>query len=408
MDFFVNPEDLKGWVLERDSADEAATRIMEITGNEDQQDIVETCEKIFGSEEDTGQQAAETLFSVLAKYNLTSLTKESSGINRLTKEAQIMRQPGEYNMPLRVCPKLPYSVGKRLISTYNCRHYCLDSLVLDDTPDKVYCMETLWRRHMMDKFAREFKNDEGKWVGGYINERFQVFHNDGGNQMELPNGERTRKPRPHQYSTERRLEEGRGEKTYDIVASTGSKVIKLAANDKLSKEASADNEISEIFGDIIEMRDAGLTDEAILGQVSDHYGLPILAVAKIQKAAYRAVNRHGGMVYSYNSTSKIKTASLDYPQEHTSWASRVDPNQTVVVDSAGPEGVQCHTLPDGQPLMVPVNSFSSDYAPLDPDTAENDTIVDTARELGIDENVEQQPADAMEPAETDFNIENVQ
>ena len=206
MEFFTSPEDLKGWVKTQESPDEAALKIMDIIGKNEEMDIVDTCRAIFEGEQETGvDNASKILFSVLAKHNLTEI-KEGKMNDKLKKEAQIMRQPGEYDMPLRICPKLPFSVGKRLISTYNCRHYCLDSVVFDDDPERIYCAEALWRRHVADKFSREWKDKDGKWVGGYINERFQVYKDDGGNQMELANDERTRKPRPHQYSIERRCE----------------------------------------------------------------------------------------------------------------------------------------------------------------------------------------------------------
>ena len=226
MDFFTSPQDLKGWVKSQESGDSAAQKIIELIGPQEEQDIVETCRAIYEQEDNN---ASEVLFEVLAKHNLTQI-KEGDMKGKMRREADSGIQRGQaplyQSMPLRVCPKLPYSAGKRVISTWNCREHCLDSIVLDDDPLRVYCAEALWRRHVMDKFSREFKDKEGKWVGGYINERFQVFHDDGGNQMELANEERTRKPRPHQYSIERRLSEGRGEETYDLTAAS-QKLVKV-------------------------------------------------------------------------------------------------------------------------------------------------------------------------------------
>jgi hypothetical protein len=216
-------------------------------------------------------------------------------------------------MPLRVCPKLPYSAGKRVISTWNCREHCLDSIVLDDDPLRVYCAEALWRRHVMDKFSREFKNKEGKWVGGYINQRFQVFQDDGGNQMELANEERTRKPRPHQYSIERRLSEGRGEETYDIVASS-EKMVKVASTQPTSED---DDNIYQIFDDIIEMKESGLSDEDIIYQVAEHYDRGIHAVAQIHKIAMKQLNRHSGIVYAHDNSKMQKVAQSVIPERST-------------------------------------------------------------------------------------------
>jgi hypothetical protein len=316
MEFFTSPEDLRGWVMLQESPYSAATKITEIIGLNDQQDIVDTCREIFQNQDDVAENASKILFGVLANHNLTKQKKEGANMNnKLRRQAQIMRQPGEYVMPLTVCPKLPYSVGKRLISTYNCRHYCLDSLVLDDNPGRVYCAETLWRRHVMDKFSREFKNDKGKFVGGYINSRFQVFHDDGGNQMELANKERTRKPRPHQYSTERRLSEGRGEETYDITAFSGGKIIRLASSDAPVDD---NDKILRVFDDMIEMRQANISDEDIIYKVAEHYDMNISAVASVFKVAMKQMQRHSGTVYSYNDTSKIqKEAQATLPQNTT-------------------------------------------------------------------------------------------
>jgi hypothetical protein len=266
--FFTSPGDLADWVLEAGSPDKAIDRIGNLPGVEAGRrlDIEETVKRIFSKAD--AANAAEVLNGILAGAGITEeavRTAEAkadkaqaiddlrkSGVitsdehSKMIKEAQIMRQPGEYVMPLRFCPKLPkQSAGQGLISTYNCRHYCLDSIVLDDDPERVYCAEAMWRRHVMDKFSREWKDREtGRWVGGYINDRFHVFPTAGtpankdvdtmgGNQMELRPDERTRIPRPHQWSTERRLQEQREKGSgYDLTVNTfGKQVVKKAAAD---------------------------------------------------------------------------------------------------------------------------------------------------------------------------------
>jgi len=302
MIFFTSSADLEKWVKTQESPDSAAQKIIGVIGEEKQQDIVQTCRSIF--EEKDSLSAAKVLYQILSKYNLVEI-REGNMQDKMIKQAQIMRQPGEYNMPFRVCPKLPYSVGKRLISTYNCRHYCLDSIVLDDDPDRVYCAESMWRRHVMDKFSREFKDKDGKWVGGYINERFQVFHDDGGNQMELANGERTRKPRPHQFSTERRLEEGRGAETTDLTASS-QKIVKIAS---VNKDKS-DDKIYQVFDDILEMTQSGLSDEDIISKTAEHYDMDILSVASIHKMAVTQLKRSSGVAYAYDNSKMTKSAQV--------------------------------------------------------------------------------------------------
>ena len=63
MDFFVNPEDLKGWVKSQPSSQDAANKILELTGNDREQDIQETCKSIFETDDET---ASKVLFGVLA------------------------------------------------------------------------------------------------------------------------------------------------------------------------------------------------------------------------------------------------------------------------------------------------------------------------------------------------------
>jgi len=299
MQFFTSSVDLLSWVRKQKSPDEAANKLLEIVkGNE--KDIVDTCSAIYQKE--NAEEASSILFKILSKYKITQ-TREGKMNDKMIKEAQIIGKdaPLYANMGWKVCPKLIFSVGKRMISEYNCRNQCLDSLVLDDDPNRVYCLEALWRRHVMDKFAREFKNKEGKWVGGYVNERFQVFKDDGGNQMQLAHGERTRLPRPHQYSTERRLSEGRGEETKDIVASSDA-MIKTAALEQ------NDGKFYQMFNDVLEMREAGLSDEDIIYHVAEHYNEPIPEVAGVYKVAMKMLGRYKSTVYAMDNSKITKTA----------------------------------------------------------------------------------------------------
>jgi hypothetical protein len=255
--FFTSPGDLTDWIrreakTEQDAAELVAS--LPSVGTKDIDSIRESVHRIYANTD--SENASGVLFKILASAGITEEQAKQAVVGlgqvkvaeylhankiitaeqkaSMIKEAQIMRQPGEYPMPLRYCPKLLGSVGKRLISTYNCRHYCLDGLVFDDDPERVYCGETLWRRHVMDKFSTEWKDREtGQYVGGYINGRFYVYHDVSANQMELKPNERTRKPRPHQWSTERRLVEQREKGSgYDLtlgkVAKAGGGQIKVA------------------------------------------------------------------------------------------------------------------------------------------------------------------------------------
>jgi len=377
MEFFTSPEDLSGWVKSQESADSAANKIMEIIGATDEQDVVDTCRSIYDNTETT--EATEVLFGVLAKNNLVKLVT-ANGNGKIVKEAQSQRT-GLYNdMDKRICPKLPKR--SNIISTWNCREHCLDSLVLDDDPDRVYCKEALWRRHVMDKFSREFKDKEGKWVGGYINERFQIMRDDGGNQMELANGERTRNPRPHQYSTERRLEEARGEKTTDLTASiqNKSKIVKLASKDC----SNGDSNTYLIFNDVTEMTEAGLSYEDILTKVSEHYNVSITKVASIHKIAMHKMKTHSGTKYAYSSPSIMeKTSGLASGAEMIAVdtipmqnGGMLQPNTRVKVLD---ENTGSYQLADGQRITL--------ANPLDVSKMIDADIQSGADEVGLSENI---------------------
>jgi len=386
MEFFTSPEDVSGWVRSQDSADSAASKILEIIGSTDEQDVVDTCRSIYDNTEES--DASQVLFGVLAKNDLVR-TVTSSGDNSMIKEAQSQRM-GLYNdMDKRICPKLPRRSS--IISTWNCREHCLDSLVLDDDPDRVFCKEALWRRHVMDKFSREFKDKEGKWVGGYINERFQVMHDDGGNQMELANGERTRLPRPHQYSTERRLEEGRGEKTTDITASVqnNGNIVKLAS---ISDSNKNDDEIYEIFSDLIEMTEAGLSYENILTKVAEHYSMSITSIASIHKIAIQKLSAHSGVRYAYSTPRKMEKTSqvsgmIAVTTIPTQGGGMIQPNTQVEVvnESAG-----VYRLPDGQEVTLTNVMDSEKIQPQDVHNGAED--VGLLEDIAIDPMAEQAQA----------------
>ena len=397
MEFFTSPEDLAGWVRSQGSADQAARKFLEIINSDDEQDVVDTCRAIY-DDKDESQDAQDILFGVLAKNNLVNI-KEGKKENKIVKEAQSQRMGLYNNMELRICPKLPKR--SNIISTWNCREHCLDSMVLDDDPERVYCKEAIWRRHVMDKFSREFKDKEGKWVGGYLNERFQVMHDDGGNQMELANGERTRKPRPHQYSTERRLEEGRGNKTTDLTASKSNKIVKLA-----NKCSDNDDMVYNMFHDIVEMKEAGITYEDILTKVSEHYNVPITRVASIHTIAESEMQRHNGALYSYASNGIEKISELA-------------PGTRMLVIDTIPTKSGAQLLPNTNMVLEVVDETSGTYRlangqnvvlanPMDVQKMVEADINEAADEVGLNEPVDEaNPVSVDESGSENFPIEDV-
>lgn len=84
-------------------------------------------------------------------------------------------------------------------------------LVLDDIKDIDY--ESIWRQNVMDKYTQPYRDEDGNYVGGTINKRFEVNSNvDPINNMQLLPGTRHRPYIPELGSTEARMEVARGNK----------------------------------------------------------------------------------------------------------------------------------------------------------------------------------------------------
>ena len=374
--FFTSPKDIENWVREnRKDAVNLITAILQ--DDQNHQDVQESVQSILDNRD--AEHAGVTLFNLFAQHKIVeqNIRQENHVANKkvqvmktaqqdnsqeksqgLVKQAQIMRQPGEYPMKLRVCPKLPASVGGRLISTYNCRHYCLDSIVLDDDADRVYCAEALWRKHIMDKFSREWMEPKtGQYVGGYINNRFHVFPDAGtpdnpdvprdqGNRMTLAPQERTRQVQPHEYSMERRLEENRDKGSVKPLTLTASEdlrnalyaqaeskgFVKIASSDIKNPPAS---QISDAFAEAVELHQSGVPADEALAMISKNNNLKVETAYKIQSMALRKVTAHGTDVYM------IKTAAVP-----ASAPQQVIPNGGNLTTSEG------YVLPQGTTFSV--------------------------------------------------------
>jgi hypothetical protein len=112
--------------------------------------------------------------------------------------AYMTHGPGEN----RFCPKI-----RQPVSTYICRYHCLDGIAVDD--HQVICGEALWRQHVMDKFSVEHRDADGKWVGGYLEKRFEIHHDDGGHPALLKPGTRHAPIHEDAWSLEKRMSEMR-------------------------------------------------------------------------------------------------------------------------------------------------------------------------------------------------------
>jgi hypothetical protein len=377
--FFTSSTDLLRWVKENNTSHkEASAKLMSAIGNtKHEQDIAETTKRIFSNR--NVENAADVLFELLSKYDITSnrikhaeveydkqivamalahydatqntkidanagntktvaknntVLQKTAQIMRqpvaenstvLQKTAQIMRQPGQYDMDLRVCPKLPKSVGNRLISTYNCRHYCLDGITFDDDPGRVYCGETMWRKHVLDKFSREWQDPKtGEWVGGYINNRFYVFPDAGtpgnpgvdrcqGNKMSLAPWERSKQPKKHEWSMERRLEEQRSPGStksivlHNVVASAKNTITITGSGNQSSDNELKDDNVSKIFSELIDMNNNGISPSVAIATTSDKYKCPIEKVAILQETAMRKMSSHQADAYRFSQNTLQNT-----------------------------------------------------------------------------------------------------
>ena len=340
MEFFNSPDDLKGWIKSRHTCDEAISGLLDITNTHDQS-VSDVCEKIFDSQEDSEVEKDSTiLFGVLAKH--LAEIKTAKGAKNMEKLAQnspsMSRQrngwvKGMRNKWNRVVDGFndgtPWRIDRDKM--YDFTHYYIDDIKFDEDPSRVYSGEAIWRMYVMDKFTTEYMNKEGKWVGGYINDRFFVFPDagtpanpdvprDGGNQMGLAPGQRSRLPRPHQYSTERRLEEARDGNTTDVtvnITASSTKSVKISY--KLNKDERHSDKVYNIFKDVLDMDEAGIEFKTIIEEASKHYDTSILKIAQIYKAAKKLKAKHEGMLFSYagetlgSSVQDVDTWTLQQP-----------------------------------------------------------------------------------------------
>lgn len=318
--YFPNSQDLKQWILQKKSPEDAARKLEEVVSlhNPDadfssEHNIQEACDEIFTSQRD---DVAENLFGILAKHNVVMTKTSSSNIVQTAQSVQ-SRQRNKWNRTIE-----GYNDGtpwrRQRDQMYDKTHYATDEITFDADPDRVYSGEALWRTYIMDKYYREYKNDEGKYVGGYINDRFYVFPDagtpdnpdvprDGGNPMGLPVGIKSRQPRPSEYSTERRLEEARGNELTSLKSSVAKKLgrrITLAST-KVPEEAYEDD-VFQIYRDSLEMHGEGFSHGDIVLKIAEHYEKSPLEVSQIVSHAKRSLEKHAGVGYAFKVAASAK------------------------------------------------------------------------------------------------------
>lgn len=446
-DFFKNPEDLSAWIKSRKSPDEATLSLMNIIKEDvndpipdDEQEISDTCKAIY-DEEDAGS-AAKLLFGVLARHNITTLRKAAN----MKKEAQAVESRqrnnwvrGERNKWNRCVDGFNEGTPWRLErdKMYNFTHYYTDNVQFDEDPKHVYSGEAIWRMYVMDKFYRDYQNDKGEVVGGYINDRFYRFPTAGtpsnpdvdrfgGNPLMLGKGEKTRKPRPHQYSTERRLEEARGNKTYDLEATAKSSHPIIKISSKMDVADREHNNVYKIFRDTLDMREAGVDYATMLKAIAHHYGTTVLNVEEIDRVAQGLKSKHNGMIYAMD-----KKAQSQNWMDDGSIAGRnirIDGDNVVAEDLNGnaiglnpgtiitkvPGNDNVFEIVSGSPVGTKVknivfengNSFVSMSTPIQDDATELG-LNESANELSdgnVADNSNDVPSDEASLPQDDFNI----
>lgn len=320
--YFKNYKQLHSWLLSYNSSWDAFEAIksvvnFEINNYRDEQDILEACEFTFDNQQK--YYGAKVLFEILSKYNLTSKNNEGLKMKKKLneKKASSSRQRNGWKRGMR-------NKWNRVISEFNestpwrrCRdkyydftHNSIDDIQFDEDPDHIYSGEAIWRNYIMDKFYRDYKDIDGKVVGGYINDRFHVFPTAGtpdnpnvprdhNNKMGLADGERSRQPRKHEYSIEKRLEELRGNKVKNIKAYNNvfSGLVKVASCSPA--EGLDESSVFCIIRDTIEMRESDIDYELILDSVSQHYKTSVTNVAQIDKFAQKMIGKHNGYGYIF-------------------------------------------------------------------------------------------------------------
>lgn len=126
------------------------------------------------------------------------MEKTASGSVGGQSNAYYTHGPGEN----RYCPKL-----RNVVNTYVCRYHCLDGLPIDD--HQILCAEAIWRQSVMDKFSRDYKDQDGNYVGGYLNKRFEIERSTHEHPYQLKPGTRHAPINEDAWSPEKRLQEMR-------------------------------------------------------------------------------------------------------------------------------------------------------------------------------------------------------
>lgn len=406
--FFTSSKVFLDWVI-KEGFDKSSSKLLKILGNENSDLIREALVNIFNSSEK--EEAAKAFFKIFtdimnkgANMEKTAQARDRNGYTRGSRN--------KWNCCVdNHDANTPWKIAKEKMTGFN--HYRTDDIVFDNDPNHIYSGEAIWRMYVMDKFSSEYQDVKtGKWIGGYLNDRFYVYpdggseHNteaprDGGNQLGLPPGIKTMQPRPHQYSTERRLEEARGNDTESVVIeSSNKKTIKLAS---LPQERTS-NVSYNILRDTLDMRENGFEYEDMLSKVSEHYNLPISSVAKIDKVAQKLKEKHDNVFYGLNKESQRASMKHQSFEVGNSVEVLVDGqkktlNNGTFVVCVDPDTLEFQ-ITEGEGTGTHFNLVqSNDTDKLIPLDVEDEMIQEASHELGLNDSSHEEPQElnAEEP-----------
>lgn len=242
---FQDGKDLQDWLEQRDSIDVRNELLIYISNSNTQEKIDSLIDNYYQSDLDSNEklQIAVYLFEMLPD-NLRAFDPADEG---RIMAPYVESTANKTNEIIKKIAKKIVSNNKKIKKSNNkfnlkkfAQHKNIDNVMMwgpdENRIDPFYRMpvsdyhifernkgwgqnfgdrwdidyEVVWRKYIMDKYSRPYKDDDGNWVGGYINKRFEVDRNiPETNNYQLKPGEK-RKPRLMQYGLpESRMQDAR-------------------------------------------------------------------------------------------------------------------------------------------------------------------------------------------------------
>lgn len=232
--------DLKNWLDQQGDRASASSMLTSLVSDPYKQSIVDVLESYYeeSSTEEDKLKIAQQIFDVLPdaakdlepnaeegvlEAPLTSPTETLAFINNSEAEIKKLAQVG-LNKPFNMKKEAQHKGMADNVIMYGPESKRIDpflrqpisdwhivernkgfGLVVDDIWNIDW--ESLWRGTIMDKFSRPYRDNDGNWVGGYLQKRFEVDKwIPEGNNYQLKPGELRRPYVAEAKGTEARLE----------------------------------------------------------------------------------------------------------------------------------------------------------------------------------------------------------